>query len=131
VCQGRNSKHLSRTNSISKIEVIPISTMLSPTNPGPLGPLPPNGQYTNLADTKPLLQAHARDNGYAIAGDCSTAKKAAWVCSKSGKYNDKSKALDVHQIKRCRNTGTTETGCPFRVRATFEVFYYIRKTELR
>jgi Transcription factor AFT len=94
--------------------------MPSPTNPGPLGPLPPTRQYTNLADVKPLLQAHAQDNGYAIAGDCSIAKKAAWVCSKSGKYNDKNKAQDVHQTKRRRNTGTTKTGCPFQVRATFD-----------
>jgi hypothetical protein len=66
--------------------------MPSPTNPGPLSPLPLTRQYTNLADVKPLLQAYAQDNGYAIAGDCSTAKKAAWVCLKSGKYNDKNKA---------------------------------------
>jgi hypothetical protein len=68
------------------------STMLSPTHPEPLGPPPPTGQYSGLAEIKALLQAHARDNGYAIASDCSTPKKAAWVCSKSGKYNDKCKA---------------------------------------
>jgi hypothetical protein len=66
--------------------------MPSPTNPGPLSLPPPTGQYTDLANVKPLLQAYAQDNGYAIAGDCSTAKKAAWVCLKSGKYNDKNKS---------------------------------------
>ena len=66
--------------------------MPSLTHPEPLGPLPPTGEYSCLADIKALLQAHAQDNGYAIVGDCSTLKKAAWVCSKSGKYNDKNKS---------------------------------------
>lgn len=65
--------------------------MPSPTNPGPLGP-PPTGQYTALADVKSLLQAHAWDHGYATVCDCSTAKKAAWICSKSGKYTSKNKS---------------------------------------
>ena len=94
--------------------------MPSPTHPEPLGPPPPTGQYSDLAEIKALLQAHARDNGYAITGDSSTPKRAAWVCSKSGKYNNKCKAQDVHPTKRRRNTGTTKTGCPFRVRATFD-----------
>jgi hypothetical protein len=58
----------------------------------PLGPPPPTGQYSGLAEIKALLQAHARDNGYAIASNCPTPKKAAWVCSKSCKYNNKCKA---------------------------------------
>jgi len=92
--------------------------MPSPTALGPLSPPPPTSEYADLADIKPLLQAHARDNGYAVISDCSTAKKAAWVCSKSGKYTGKNKSQDVHQTKRRRNTSTTKTGCPFRVRAT-------------
>jgi hypothetical protein len=97
--------------------------MLSPTHPEPLGPPPPTVQYSRLAEIKALLQAHTRDNGYAITSDSSTPKRAAWVCSKSGKYNDKNKAQDVHPTKRRRNTGTTKTGCPFRVRATFDVIW--------
>jgi hypothetical protein len=66
--------------------------MPSPTNPGPLGLPPPTGQYACPADIKAFLQAHAWDSGYAIVGDYSTAKKAAWICSKSGQYNDKGKS---------------------------------------
>jgi hypothetical protein len=66
--------------------------MPSPTTLGPLGPPPPTGEYADLADIKPLLQAYAWDNGYAIVGDCSTAKKAAWICSKGGKYTGKNKS---------------------------------------
>jgi hypothetical protein len=107
--------------STSKIEAIPNpNKMPSPTHLEPLGPPPPTGQYAGLAEIKALLQAYARDNGYAIVVDCSTPKKAAWVCSKSGKYNDKNKAQDVHQTKRRRNTATTKTSCPFRVQATFD-----------
>ncbi len=104
--------------------------MPSPTHPEPLGPPPPTSQYSGLDEIKALLQAHARDNGYAIVGDCSTPKKAAWVCSKSGKYNDKNKAQDVHPTKRRRNTGTTKTGCPFRVRATFDDITSIWTTQI-
>jgi Transcription factor AFT len=96
-----------------------IETMPSIAQPGPLGPTPPTGQYACPADIKAVLQAHARENNYAIATDCSTAKKAAWVCSKSGQYNSKNKADGVHDTKRRRNTGTTKTGCPFRVRALY------------
>jgi hypothetical protein len=40
--------------------------MPSPTDLGSLGPPPPTGEYADLADIKLLLQAYARDNGYAI-----------------------------------------------------------------
>ena len=93
----------------------PILTMPSETQPGPLGPAPPAGQYTDLPTIKAALQAHGRDNGYAIAVDSSTKHRAGWICSKGGKYNDKNKLEDVYESKRRRNTGTTKTDCPFRV----------------
>jgi hypothetical protein len=71
-------------NPFVKLKLSLVFMMPSPTNLGPLGLPPPTGQYACLADIKALLQAHARDNSYAIASDCSTAKKAAWICSKSG-----------------------------------------------
>jgi hypothetical protein len=106
-------------NQFQKIEAIPYFTMPSPTDLGPLGPAPPVGQYASTDDIKGALQAHARDNGYAISVDSKTPERAGWICSKGGKYNDKNKSHDVHPTKRRRNTGTTKTGCPFRVRATY------------
>jgi hypothetical protein len=79
--------HLLRIEAIAS-----QSTMPSLTHPEPLGPPLPTGQYSDLAKIKALLQAHARGNKYAIASNCSTLKKAAWVCLKNGKYNDKCKA---------------------------------------
>jgi hypothetical protein len=46
--------------------------MPSPTLPGPLGPPPPAGQYATTTEIKASLQAHAGENGYAIAVDSST-----------------------------------------------------------
>jgi hypothetical protein len=94
--------------------------MPSPTHPEPLGLAPPVGQYTSTADIKAALQAHARDNGYAIAADSGTLTRAGWICSKGGKYNDKNKSHNVHPTKRRRNIGTTKTGCEFQVRATYD-----------
>jgi hypothetical protein len=93
--------------------------MPSPTHLGPLGPVPPAGQYASTADIKAALQAHAHNNGYAIVANSSTPIQARWICSKGGKYNDKSKSDNTYPTKRRRNTSTTKTGCSFRVQATY------------
>jgi hypothetical protein len=64
--------------------------MPSPTHPGPLGLVPLAGQYASTADIKAALQAHARNSGYAIVADSGRPIRAGWICSKGGKYNDKS-----------------------------------------
>jgi hypothetical protein len=46
--------------------VFQLSSMPSPSEPGPLGPHPLTGQYDDLLQIKAFLQAHARENGYAI-----------------------------------------------------------------
>jgi hypothetical protein len=91
--------------------------MPSLSQPGPLGPPPPIGQYDDLLQIKLFLQAHARQNGYAIIVQKTTPKDGAWICSKGGKYDDKGKSSAVHESKRRKNTATTKTECPFRVRA--------------
>jgi hypothetical protein len=92
--------------------------MPSPPQPSPLGPPPPSGQYDDLLQIKLFLQDHARQNGYAIIVQKSTPKEGAWICSKGGKYDDKGKSSAVHESKRRKNTATTKTECPFRVRAS-------------
>jgi hypothetical protein len=94
--------------------------MPSILEPGPLGSPPPIGQYSDREAIKVALQAHARDNGWAIKVDSSTAKDTAYICSKGGKYDSRGKLDAVHESKRHRNTGTTKIDCPFRVRATFD-----------
>jgi hypothetical protein len=94
--------------------------MPSLTEHGPLGPLPTldNDDCKALDTIKAALQKHALAHGYAIKTDCSTPIKAAWVCSKSGNYDDCSKNLkDVPGKKRRKNTSTMKTGCKFRVSA--------------
>ena len=91
--------------------------MPSPSELGPLGPPPPTGQYDDLLQIKTFLQAHARENGYAITVQKTTPKDGAWICSKGGMYDDKGKSSTVHESKRRKNTATTKTECPFRVRA--------------
>jgi hypothetical protein len=92
--------------------------MPSPSQPGPLGAPPPTGQYDDLLQIKVFLHAHARQNGYAISVQKTTPKDGAWICSKGGKYRDTGKSSAVHESKRRKNTDTTKTECPFRVRAT-------------
>jgi hypothetical protein len=92
--------------------------MPSPTEVGPLGPPPLIGQYKKHSNITHALQAHARENGYAITVNKTTPTVGAWICSKGGKYDPRGKSDAVHESKRRKNTGTTKTGCPFRVRAT-------------
>ena len=60
---------------------------------GPLRPPPTlsDDGCKSLDTIRAVLQDHALINGYAIIVDCYTTVKAAWVCSKSGKYNSRSK----------------------------------------
>jgi len=51
--------------------------MPSATDLGPLGPPPPTGQYSDVGNITDLLQAHARENGYAIKVNKTTPKYAA------------------------------------------------------
>lgn len=51
--------------------------MPSPSELGPLGPPPPTGQYDDLLQIKTFLQAHARENGYAITVQKTTPKDGA------------------------------------------------------
>jgi hypothetical protein len=92
--------------------------MPSLTEHGPLGP-PSTLDHDDckaLDTIKSALQKHALAQGYAIKTDCSTLIKAAWVCSKSGNYDDRSKNLkDFPDKKRRKNTSTMKTGCKFRV----------------
>jgi hypothetical protein len=94
--------------------------MPSLTEHGPLRPPPvlSDDNCKDLDTIKAVLQDHALINGYAINVDCSTAIKAAWVCSKSGHYNSRSKNKDVLENKRRKNTSTTKTDCKFRVSAS-------------
>jgi hypothetical protein len=96
------------------------SSMPSPSQPGPLGPPPPTGQYDNLLQIKLVLQAHARQNGYAIIVQKSTPKDGAWICSKGGKCDNKGKSSAVHKSKRRKNTTTTKTEYLFRIRAVLD-----------
>jgi hypothetical protein len=67
------------------------------------------------------LQSHARDNGYAIKVDSSAPKRAAYICLKGGKYDNRFKAKEVYETKRRRNIGTTKTDCKFRVLANCDI----------
>jgi hypothetical protein len=94
--------------------------MPSLTEHGLLGPPPTldDDDCKALDTIKAALQKHALAHGYAIKPDCSTPIKAAWVCSKSGNYDDRSKNLkDVPDKKRWKNTSTMKTGCKFQVSA--------------
>ena len=94
--------------------------MPSLTDHGPLGPPPTlsDDDCKSLDTIKAALQNHALINGYAINVNCSTLLKAAWVCSKSGRYDNCCKNKDsVPKKKRQKNTGTMKTGCKFRVSA--------------
>jgi FAR1 DNA-binding domain len=94
--------------------------MPSLSQPGPLGAPLPTGQYDDLLQIKVFLQAHARQNGYAISVQKTTPKDGAWICSKGGKCRDKGKSSAVYESKRRKNTATTKTDCPFRVRAALD-----------
>jgi hypothetical protein len=89
--------------------------MLSTTQPGPLGILPPEVTYADKEILKAAMKDHGRSNGYAIKIETSDKNRVIYKCSKSGKYDSKGKGKDVDELKRCRNTGTIKTDCPFSV----------------
>jgi len=70
--------------------------MPSVLEPSPLGPPPPTSQYSDRDDIKNALQAHARDNSYAIKVDSSTPKEATYICLKGGKYNSRGKSDTIY-----------------------------------
>lgn len=82
---------------------------------GPLGPLPDNALYTDLEPIFASLQHHARDNGYAISKETTTATRQVYKCSKGGKYKSKGKTHDVESSKHRKSSGSIKIGCPFRV----------------
>jgi hypothetical protein len=93
--------------------------MPSPTHPGPLGPLPEAVIYKDIATMRVAIEKIAEENGYAISGDCRTAIRVSFICTKGGKYNNKNKTnADVPmppEFKRRKNTWTIKTRCKFRI----------------
>ena len=82
--------------------------------PGPLGPALDEAIYEDPSAIKAALQAHAKENGYAVSYNSSVSTRVVYVCSKHGSHNDRNQG-NVHESKRRKGAGTTKTGCKFRV----------------
>lgn len=79
-----------------------------------------HAEYTNSADLKAALQAHAKINGFSISVDSSVANRIVYICSKGNKYSSHGKSSDIHESKRRKNTSTMKCKCLYRVIATCE-----------
>jgi hypothetical protein len=94
--------------------------MLLLTEHSLLGP-PPTLSNSNCISTKTIkaaLQNHTLLHSYVINNNYSTLVKAAWTCSKSGKYYVNKNMPDVLKNKRQKSTSMMKTGCKFQVSAT-------------
>jgi hypothetical protein len=66
--------------------------------PAPLAPPPDEAIYEDLQAVKAALQEHAGQHGHSITVGSSREQRAVYICSKGGKYNDKGKKEDVHDV---------------------------------
>jgi hypothetical protein len=82
----------------------------------PLGPAPDEAIYADPDAVKAALQAHARENGYAVSVTSSRDQRIIYKCAKGGKYRD-NKDPTTHKSRRRKNTSTMKCDCPFTISA--------------
>jgi hypothetical protein len=82
----------------------------------PLGLAPDEAIYADPDAVKAALQAHARENGYAVSVTSSRDQRIIYKCAKGGKYRD-NKDPTTHESRRRKNTSTMKCHCPFTISA--------------
>ena len=68
------------------------------------GPPSPAAVYTDLSTAIASIQAHAKDNGYALFKRDTTKNRIVYTCDRYGKPQAKPKNTQVHESKRRHNT---------------------------
>jgi len=73
-----------------------FATMSTPPQAKLLGAPFQHAEYTNSANLKAALQAHAKINGFSISIDSSTMNTIVYICLKGNKYDSRGKSDSVH-----------------------------------
>ena len=88
---------------------------------------PPEAIYPTNAALFIAIQAHGRDNGYAIRVWSGKPNRVLYDCDRSGKYDSKGKKPDMHSSRQRNNTGSKKCGCKMRVAGVYEGGSWILK----
>ena len=71
---------------------------------------PPEAIYLTKDALFAAIQAHSRDNGYAISVRSSKLARVLYDCDSSGTYDSKGKNISTHSSRQRNNTGSKKYG---------------------
>jgi hypothetical protein len=72
---------------------------------------PPEAIYPDPEAAFTVVQAHAKDHGYAFKKRGQRASRLVFTCDRAGKYDPKGKDPAVHESKQRKATGSKMCGC--------------------
>jgi hypothetical protein len=76
---------------------------------------PPEAIYNTKDALFSAIQAHARNNGYAITTRSTKQNRILFDCDRASAYQSKGKNPNTHPSRQRNNTGTKKCGCKMRV----------------
>jgi hypothetical protein len=76
---------------------------------------PPEAIYNTKDALFSAIQAHARNNGYAITTRSTKQNRILFDCDRAGAYQSKGKNPNTHPSRQRNNTGSKKCGCKMRV----------------
>ena len=81
---------------------------------------PPEAIYSTKEALLSAIQAHGRDNGYAIAIRSTQKNRILYDCDRAGTYQSKGKKPTTHSSRQRNNTGSKKCGCKMRVAGIYQ-----------
>ena len=66
------------------------------------------------------IQAHGRDNGYAVRVRSGKPHRVLYDCDRSGTYDSKGKNPAIYSSRQRNNTGSKKCGCKMRVAGVYD-----------
>jgi hypothetical protein len=76
---------------------------------------PPEAIYSTKDALFSAIQAHGRENGYAIIIRSTLKNRILYDCDRAGAYDSKGKNPATHPSRKRNNTGSKKCGCKMRV----------------
>ena len=106
------------------LKLFPTTTTMasSSTTPPPttFRSAPPEAIYSTKEALLSAIQAHSRDNGYAIKIRSTQKNRILYDCDRAGIYDSKGKNPAIHSSRQRNNTGSKKCGCKMRVARVYD-----------
>ena len=81
---------------------------------------PPEAIYTIKDALFAAIQAHGRENRYAIKIRSTQKNRILYDCDRAGTYDSKGKNSAIHSSRQHNNTASKKCGCKIRVAGVYE-----------